>query len=89
MPVTNGPKVARFHPSDTLVGVTSLGPSPQCLEDSMVHRLEGFRADHMPVVHRPAPDDRVQVADEGASRGALITLNDRSDVPQHRLDALR
>ena len=55
----DGMKVACLHPSDALLGVSSLGPSPQGLKDGVVHRLEHFRADRMAVIHRPPPDDRV------------------------------
>jgi hypothetical protein len=40
------------------------------------------------VVHRPAPNDRVQLADETPGRCALVVLDDASDLPQHRLDTL-
>ena len=52
-------KVACLHPPDALIGMSSLGPSPQRLKDSVVHGLEHFRADPMPVIHRPTPNDRV------------------------------
>src|SRR5919198_118544 len=45
-----GMKVACLHPSYALIGMSSLGPSPQRLKDSMVHGLEHFRAHPMPVI---------------------------------------
>ncbi len=84
----NGMKVACLHPLYALIGMSPFGPSPQRLKDGVVHGLEYFRADSMAVIHRPTPNDRVQVADEVASRGALVALNNRSHFTQHRLDAL-
>ena len=55
----NGMKVACLHPSYALIGMSSLGPSPQRLKDGVVHRLEHFHADHMAVIHRPPPNDWV------------------------------
>src|SRR5262245_17908416 len=69
--------------------VTSLGPSPQRWENGVIHRLEHFRAHRMPVIHRPAPDDRGHLADETPGCRALVRLNDTSDFPQRRFDTLR
>jgi len=71
----NAMKVACLHPPYALIGMSPFGPSPQRLKDGVVHGLEYFRADSMAVIHRPTPNDRVQVADEVASRGALVALN--------------
>jgi hypothetical protein len=68
--------------------MSPFGPSPQRLKDGVVHSLEYFRADSMAVRPRPTPNDRVQVADEVASRSALVALNNRSHFTQHQLDAL-
>ena len=84
-----GHKVAGFHPSPALVGMATFGPAPQRLEDRMIHRLEDFGADPMPVIQRPAPDERVQVANEGTRWRTLVGFDDPSDFPQHRFDALR
>src|SRR6266849_9453370 len=64
MALIDGMKVACLHPPDALIGVSSLRPSPQRLKDGVVYRLEHFRADHMAVIHRPPPHERMYVADE-------------------------
>src|SRR4029450_5651601 len=65
-----GMKVAGLHPLCAFGGMAALGPAPQGLKNGVVHGLEDMCADYMPVIHGPAPDKRVQVADERSGRGA-------------------
>ena len=75
MPI-DGLKVAGLHPSCAFGGMAALGPAPQGLKDRVVHGLEDLRADHMPVIQRPAPDERVQVTDERPSSSTLVGFDD-------------
>ena len=84
----DGLKVAGLHPSCAFGGMAALGPAPQGLKDGVVHGLEDVRADHMPVIQRPAPDEWVQVTDERPGGSTLVGFNDITDIPQHRFDAL-
>src|SRR4029450_8616643 len=76
----DGVKVAGLHPLCAFGGMAALGPGPQGLEKGVGHGLEDMCADYMPVIHRPAPDKRVQVADERTGRGALVSFNGITDI---------
>lgn len=68
--------------------MTPFGPAPQRLEYCVIYALEDDRADRMPVIHRPAPNDRVELADECAGCECLVALDDRPYLTQERFDAL-
>ena len=85
---TYGGKVAGLHPADAFIGMPSFGPAPQGLKDRMIDRLEDLGANGMPVIQCPAPDERVQKADQGPGSGALVRSNHAPDFSQEGLDTL-
>jgi len=88
VPGAEGVKVALFYPVLPFIGMSPSGPPPEAVKDCIVHRLEHLRADHMAVIHRPAPNEGVEVADECAGCGALVVLDQRPYLPQDGQDAL-
>src|SRR5712692_3270350 len=81
VPSAQSGEVPGLHPPYALVLMAAFGPAPQRLEDRMVHGLEDFGADDMPVIQRPAPDEWVQQADEGPGCCALVGLDGASHFP--------
>ena len=56
--------------------VPSVHPSPDGLIDHRIYRTEGFFADDMPVVVRPASNNRVEFRYEFAGRQGFVGLHD-------------
>ncbi len=52
-------KVFLLHPPSPFGWMSPLCPSPEHLENGMVHGAEGLLACHMSVVQRPSPQNRV------------------------------
>src|SRR2546426_2358985 len=76
------------YPTSGLVRMSSFGPVPHEFEDGCVHCGKGLRACHMPMVKRPSPNDRVQLADQVPCRGLLVSLDHSADLFQERFDIL-
>src|SRR5258708_7327796 len=80
-PRAQGHKAPSYHPAPALVGMAPVGPPPQRLENRVIHRLEDFGADDVAMVHCPAPEERIQQADERAGCRTLVGLDHSSDFP--------
>jgi hypothetical protein len=63
-------------------------PLPQRAKDSVVHFGKGLLARHVPVIVRPASDNRVELSYEVSGSCLCIRLYDCSDFPQERLHVL-
>ena len=59
-----GRKVFLPHPARSFVGMSSLRPPPEQFEDGSVYGREGFLTHDMPVILRPAPQERVEQANQ-------------------------
>ena len=57
-------EVSAIGPPLRFLGVPAFRPAPQRPPDVVVHCLEGLFTDHMAVVHGPASEDRVQMAND-------------------------
>ena len=86
--VTDGLEVFLLHPSFALVGMSSLGPTPDGLEDRMVDSAEGLFADDMSMVLRPTSDNGVEFGNQLTGGQMLMVLDEGADFEQESFDAL-
>ena len=84
----NRMKVPPFNPASRFVGVSPARPSPQLQPEPMVHAAEYILADHVPVVVRPSPDDRIQGTDNHRLWRGSQTREDVADLRAERFLAL-
>ena len=81
-------KVTCLDPFSGFAQVSASRPPPEAAEDGAVHPREGFRADHVPVVVRPAPDDGIEHLDQFSGAGLLVRLDEGTHFFQERVDVL-
>src|SRR5262245_2632547 len=77
-----GSKVFVPNPMARFARVSPPRPLPQQGKDLMVYLREGPLACPMLVILRPAPNHRIQLHDQVAREGLLVTLHDPSDGVQ-------
>src|SRR5262245_63933616 len=70
------PKVSLLDPPTRFVRVPPLCPLPQQGKDVMIHRREGPFAGAMLMILRPTPNHRIELPNQLASGGLLLTLHE-------------
>src|SRR3954471_4009849 len=64
-----GVEVSRSDPRRRLYRMSAFGPAPQLRLDMVIHGMERLLRRTMPVIVRPTPDERVELADDLAGGG--------------------
>ena len=81
-------KIPIFHPPGTLVGMSSLGPSPENAKDNSIDPLVGlFRAD-VPVKIGPSAQDGIESFNDPLLRFRPTLFHNVPDLVQKRLNVL-
>jgi hypothetical protein len=71
-PITVVLKIAGFHPLPAVMRVSAFRPSPEHLPWGMSNLLKDVFGRTVPIIIRPAPDDRVECFDDLPCRGVLM-----------------
>jgi len=79
--------VSILHPLLALLGMSPFSPVPYHAPDRVVDVVENPFAHDMAVVVAPAPDHRVEAANQGILRQAAADLEDATNLLLHRRDA--
>jgi hypothetical protein len=81
-------EVFLFEPAWRFSWVFSADPSPQCMEDDMIHMFERAAARHVPMIVSPTPDLRVEFTDQIACRQVKRVSNYSANAVEEGLDVL-
>src|SRR3954451_4769967 len=86
-----GIEVFRSEPCRCLGGMSAFRPSPQLDVDMVVRQVERMLRRAIPIIVRPAPDQRAEVADYLAGRGLTMLAQIVSNAAQvpHQFGLLR
>ena len=85
--VDRGP-ITVLDPLQALVSVSSLCPTPQGVEQPSIDRGERLLGNHVPMVVRPATNDRVQQSDKVVLSGRRMGLDRLPCLAEERLHVL-
>src|SRR5881296_650177 len=88
IPLTLAAEVPRLDPLRTLARMTALGPPPHLGPHEMIDLQEGRSSHDMPVVHRPASKNRVELQYHVGLFGSLVSSQHVTNLVQKRVYAL-